>query len=76
MVGNDLKEIHVNDHSQYNSNNIINDKDLVLENIKIEKKKSYEDAITYYVGYETLDGIKPLYFTFHKQIGLLKKRWV
>lgn len=38
MVGNDLKEIHVNDHSQYNSNNIINDKDLVLENIKIEKK--------------------------------------
>ena len=71
MVDNKLKEIHINGCSFYNPNNIINIKYFVLENKKVDKK-SYKYIITYYVGYETLEGIKLLYFTLHKTIRFIE----
>ena len=66
LDNNDSKEIHINDCPNYNSTNI-NIKDLVLENIKVDKK-SYKYIISYYVGYEILDCIMPLQL-FIKKIG-------
>ena len=50
---------------QYNSI-----KDLVLENIKVDKR-SYKDVITYYIGYKTVDVIKDFYINFKETIAFV-----
>ena len=56
----------------YNSNNIINIKGLVRENINVDEIYIYKYTINYYVRYETLDGVKPNILLLIKQLGLLE----
>ena len=47
---------------------LISFEDPIPENIIIDKK-SFKDINTYYVGYETINGIKPLYlFSINNRI--------
>ena len=75
-----VKDISIKNHTYYFFDAIISIKIFDLNNIKINEK-SYKHFLIYCIGYVTIKDLKyvkinivnPLYFTFSKVNGYLKK---
>ena len=50
---------------------MINISDISRKSLKVDKK-SCNDILIYYIGYEASDGVKLLYINFNKIKGLLR----
>lgn len=59
-----LREINIKNCTCYHLDNLVNADDLDVELIKLDAK-SYEDICIYYIRYEVLYGVKPLWIIFH-----------
>lgn len=48
----------------YKSSDMINNENIVLQNIRVDKKL-FKDVITYYIRYGAVDGVKTCDFILH-----------
>ena len=66
MTKNDeLIEVDIRNCKCYFFDDMISINDFNSENIK-KDNKSFKDILIYYTGYETSDGVEPLYVDFNK----------
>ena len=56
----------------YKSSDMINIENIVLQNIRVDKKL-IKDIITYYIRYGAVDGVKTCDFILMKQLSSLKR---
>ena len=68
---NKIKEINIKNHKNCYFDDIVNINNFNPKNIKVDTKL-YKDILVFYVGYETLDGVKPLYINFDKINGSIE----
>ena len=64
----EFKQIQIKNFTYYYFADVINMNDF---NLKLDKE-SCKDTLIYYMGYETLDDVNPLYIDFKKKKWILK----
>ena len=62
----------IKNHLYYKSSDMINIENIVLQNIRVDKKL-LKDIITYYIRYGAVDGVKTCHFILHETIVFTEK---
>ena len=79
-MSNKVKDININNHTYYFFDALINIKHFDQNNTKTDEK-SYENILTYYIGYVTIkdskcvknNSVNPLYLIFSKVNGYFEE---
>ena len=65
-----VREINIKNCMYFD--HLINTKNIDPNNVKVDEK-SYKSILIYYIGYVTIDSVKPLYFIINKIYGYIEE---